>query len=192
MKLIYLTEANLKDRLFIKDLVHNYKFSLDENVVMAHAPFGGTVRDTRFVTKRISTLLSETLVYNNAFNVEQRGLVKPVAGGLAVNVGLIEQLVAPIHLVILGPVAAGADGPELIDPLALVEALRHQLSVDEVIVFTSNPLSPLGRKNTLIEQRQQVEELAQVYDEEKEALELAYRLRPARLASPVTYAQSSS
>ncbi len=190
MKLLYLTESNLRDRLFIQDLVHNFKYELSEDVLLVHAPFGGTVRDTRFVTKRISTLLSETLVYNNAFTIEQRDLVKVSEEGMQVNVEMIPKLVAPINLLILGPVAKGPDGPVIIDSIELVEALRSQLSIEETIVFPANGLSPLGRKNTVITDQEQVLELKKAYDEESEALELAYRLRPAKLASPVTYSNS--
>ena len=189
IRLLYLTETNLRDRLFIKDMVHNFTYPLEEKVLLLHAPFGGTVRDTRFVTKRLSTLLSETMVYNNAFAAEQRGLFVPQADGYGVHVKLIEQLLAPINLLIVGPVVAGSAGPELADPLALVAAARRALPIQETIVFTDHPLSPLGQKKVLIEEQAQIEELAQVYDEEVEALRLAHRLRPALLASPANYAQ---
>ena len=47
------------------------------------------------------------MVYNNAFTIEQRDIVKLTDKGMQVNKSLIEQLVAPINLLILGPVAKG-------------------------------------------------------------------------------------
>ena len=187
MKLLYLSEANLKDRLFIKDLVHNYKYSLEQKAILVHAPFGGTVRDTRFVTKRISTLLSETMVYNNAFGAEQRGLITHSEGGLRVKTELIEKLLAPINLLILGPQVQVDSEVELLDPMDMLEALRSSLPIEETMVFTDNSLSPLGRKNLIIESEEQILELKKIYDEESSALDLALKLGPARLASPVTY-----
>ncbi|MEM9984040.1 MAG: hypothetical protein AAF804_03000 [Bacteroidota bacterium] len=189
MKLLYLSEANLKDRLFIKDLVHNYKYPLEQKAILVHAPFGGTVRDTRFVTKRISTLLSETMVYNNAFGAEQRGLITRSEAGLRVKTELIERLLAPINLLILGPQVQGDSEVELLDPLDMLEALRSSLRIEETIVFTDNSLSPLGRKNLIIESEEQILELKRIYDEESSALDLALKLGPARLASPVTYSK---
>lgn len=189
MKLIYLTHANLADNLFIKDLVHNFKYELDTKVLMLHAPFGEALRDTRFVTKRLSTLFSETMTYNNAFMANQRGFFVPTeAGDYHVNVKLIDQLLRPINLLIVGPIVDGPAGEELADPLALFGAARRSLPIDEVIVFPSNPMSPLGRKKPLVESQEQVKELVGVYEEEADAIRLAHRLRPAVLASPVNYA----
>ncbi len=189
MKLIYLTRQNLEDNLFIKDLVHNFKYPLDTKVLMLHEPFGAALRDTRFVTKRLSTLFSETMTYNNAFMAQQRGLFQGLDdGGFRVNTGLIERLLAPINLLIVGPIIDGPTGEAWADPLAMLEAARRDLPIDETIVFTGNPMSPLGRKKPFIDSQGKVDELADIYEEETPALHLAHRIRPATLASPVNYA----
>jgi hypothetical protein len=190
MKLIYLTQANLRDNLFVRDLVHNFKYPLSTKVLMLHEPFGETLRDTRFVTKRISTLFSETMTYNNAFMAGQRGLMRQQPDGTyAANVPLIEQLLAPINLLILGPIVVGAQGEVHADALALFAAARSSLPIDEVLLFPSNPMSPLGRKRPLVDTDAVADELVEVYEEETAAIRLAQRLRPAVLASPVNYAQ---
>jgi hypothetical protein len=189
MKLLYLTRQNLEDNLFIKDLIHNFKYPLETKVLMLHEPFGSAPRDTRFVTKRLSTLFSETMTYNNAFMAQQRNLFqRQDDGGYHVNVKLIERLLTPINLLIVGPIIDGPSGDTMADPLALLEAARRDLPIDEVILFTSNPMSPLGRKKPLIDSQAKVDELSGVYEEESPALHLAHHLRPATLASPVNYA----
>ena len=186
MKLLYLTETNLRDRLFIRDLVSNFK--LDEKAILIHDAFGGTVRDTRFVTKRISALMSESMIYNNAFSAEQRNLFSyNEAGDLVVNKSFLETLLPPIQLLIIGPVLKVNGEIQVAEALDLVAAARRDLPISETIVFTGNPLSPLGSKNATIANQEEADKLIGVYEEEKPAIEMAMKLYPARLASPMTY-----
>jgi hypothetical protein len=187
VKLLYLSESNLRDRLFIKDLVHNFGFA--EKAILIHDSFGGTVKDTRFVTKRISALLSESMIYNNAFSADQRNLVHREAGRMRVDTGLIHRLFPPIQLLILGPVIRGETGPELADPLEMLEATRNAFDIEEVILFTANPMSPLAGKREIVRDEADRERLLSVYEEEAAAIELAHRFRPAWIASPQNYAQ---
>ncbi|MCB0841392.1 MAG: hypothetical protein KDD99_32205 [Bacteroidetes bacterium] len=186
MKLLYLTETNLRDRLFIRDLVSNFK--LEEKAILIHDTFGGTIRDTRFVTKRISALMSESMIYNNAFSAEQRDMFSfDNDDNLLVNSPFIDKLLPTIQLLIIGPVIKKAGESQLIHALELVKASRQQLPVSETIVFTDNPLSPLGAKNAIISNQSEAEKWTGVYEEEKNAIQLALELYPARLASPMNY-----
>ena len=185
MILLYLSETQLRDRLFIKDFVHNYRVS--GKAILIHDSFHDTVSDTRFVTKRLSSLLSEAMVYNNAFSSDQRTFFHPVADGYQLNMELVSHLLSPIQLLILNPVMRIKDKPTLVDPLKLVQAVRVSTEVSELITFTDNPLSPLGRKGEVLSKEEDVKRLLGVYEEEKASIELAYTLRPARLASPSQY-----
>ncbi|MDX2248760.1 MAG: hypothetical protein SF052_18380 [Bacteroidia bacterium] len=188
MKLLYITEANLRDRLFIRDLVFSYK--LKDKAILIHDTFGGTVRDTRFVTKRISAMLSETMVYNNAFSADQRNLFSlKESGNMEIDAEKIHKLLETVQLLIIGPVIKKGDSTELADPLQMVEVTRTYLDISDMIVFTSNPLSPLGAKNIRIETDADLEKMITVYEEESAALRLAHRLRPARITSPANYSQ---
>lgn len=154
---------------------------------MIHDTFGGTVKDTRFVTKRISALLSECMVYNNAFSADQRGLIKSGETGLSVNTELITQLFPPIQLLILGPVLKGPEGPILADPLEMLAATRNAFDIEEVILFTDNPMSPLAGKKEIVTGEADQSRLLQVYEEEATAINLAHQFRPAMIASPLNY-----
>lgn len=187
MKLLYLTEANLRDRLFVKDLVANYK--LTEKALLIHDTFGGTVKDTRFVTKRLSALLSEFMVFNNAFSADQRNFFTQSSEGfMELNLDLIHKIIQPIQLLLIGPVIKVNGTAQLADPIAMVQAARQALDISETIVFTANPMSPLGAKNAVIDQSEDVEKWLASYEEERASLELAHLLRPARLSSPMNYA----
>lgn len=189
MKLLYLSEANLRDRLFVKDLVHNFK--LEEKAILIHDTFGQTVKDTRFVTKRLSALFSETMVYNNAFSADQRNFFTQSTDGLMeLNVPLIEKLLPPIQLLLIGPVMKIEGSPQLADPIAMLQAARHTLDISETILFVDNPMSPLGAKNLVLDSEEELQKYLGIYEEEKTALELAFRLRPAKLSSPTKFAKS--
>lgn len=189
MKLIYLSEANLRDRLFVRDLVFNYK--TQEKALLLHASFGGTVSDTRFVTKRLSALYSEAMVYNNAFPAGQRNFFQHTAEGqLKVDTERIQGLLQTIQMLIISPIMPDASGnDELVDPLQLLQAARYAFGVEEVLVFPDNPMSPLASKKPLINEAAEVERLRAVYEEESSSLERALQLRPARLVSPQNYGQ---
>jgi len=190
VKLLYLSEANLQDRLFIKDLVHNFKFGLEEEVILLHAPFGGTTRDTRFVTKRISSLFSETLVYNNAFSGDQRKIFsRNEAGQFQLNTALIQSLVGPINLLIIGPIIHTEQGPTLAEPLEMVRSVQQAFDIASPILFTDNPMSPLANKKPMIQVQADVDQWIKAYEEEQHSLDFALKLSPAQLASPVNYAK---
>ncbi|MEO0473938.1 MAG: hypothetical protein AAF206_30290 [Bacteroidota bacterium] len=188
MKILYLSEANLRDRLFIRDLVNGFKG--DEKYLVLHDTFGGTVSDTRFVTKRLSALMSESMVYNNAFSGDQRNFFSRNAEGLIdMNVDLIHKLMEVVQVLLIGPIITENGEAALGDPMELVQTARTLLEADELIVFTENPMSPLATKRELIDTAEDVDRLMKVYDEEKTSIELALSLRPARLVSPSNFAQ---
>ena len=185
VRLIYLSEANLRDRLFIKDFVHN--FALKEKAILFHEPFGPKVADSRFVTKRISALLSETGVYNNAFSADQRNLFQPTAEGVKFHTAEAVRLLPHIQLLIIGPVGNSEIGPQLLDPMMMIRQARKELEISDVLVFTDNPLSPLAGKRVLIESEADVAQWSAVYEEESPALKRAFSLSPAYLCSPTNY-----
>jgi hypothetical protein len=179
MKLLFLSEANLRDRLFVQNFVFNLK--LDEKAIIILDSFGGTVKDTRFVTRRISSLLSEAMVYNNAFTADQRGFFFRENDVLKGNWPLIDELMVPIQAMVFGPVLKGPEGPQLADPLDILAAVRGHYEISETFVFVTNPMSPLGAKRAMVESEADIVPLLAVYEEEKASIDLALKLSPARL-----------
>lgn len=186
VKLLYLSETNLRDRLFVKDFVNG--FSSNGKSLLIHSPLGDSVPDTRFASKRISSLLSESMVYNNAFSADQRGFFKIENGHIQVNVPLIKELLTPIQLLILAPIVNQEGQLKVFDPVILLLKAREVLNTDETIVFSENPLSPIGTQNITVKTGEEKSSLIKTYEEEKNTIEIAYRLRPARIASPKTFA----
>ncbi len=183
MKLIYLSEANLRDRLLIRDLVFNFKSP--EKALVIHESFDGSIRDTRFVTKRLSSLFSEAMVYNNAFSADQRDLVKrDEAGQLIIKTSTLLSLIDPIQMIILGPVIKENGDAGLIEGEELLRATRQQMDFSELLLFPDNVLSPLAGKAALMDGEDIYQELLAVYEEERESLDRAMRFRPSRIVSP--------
>lgn len=189
VKLLFVSETNLRDQFFIQDFVHNFGFSAAEKALLVHAPFGQTLRDTRFVTRRFSSLLSEAMVYNSAFMARQRELVQQgPSGDYRVKAALIQELLHPLQLLIIGPEIGGEDGPRLDPGPGIVQALRQAFAVEEVLLFPAHGLSPLAQGRPLIRSAADISPLLTLYEEEAEVLNRAVQLAPARIVSPVNYA----
>lgn len=184
VQLIFLSEANITDRMFVRDFVHNFKF---QQSITVHAPAEDLLK-TRMLTKRISSLLSDTVTYNRAFSGDQRGLVKELDGKLNIEKSKVDPLLEHVQTLIIGPIALKDGEAVIIDPMKLVLHLRELYGVEEIITFSDNPLSPLVAKKPLITSQEEVDKWLIAYEEEKEALRRALQLRPARLSSPVNYA----
>lgn len=169
----------------IRDLVHN--FPTGEKIILLHEAFSGTIPDTRFVTKRLSALFSEQMVYNNAFSSDQRELIYRKDTGLTLNKALITQLFAHIQLLILNPIVSTDSGPLLDDPQEITQFLRTELAIEHLVLFPDNPLSPLATKHPSIHTEEDLAYWKPLYEEEAQTLERAFQLAPAQIVSPSTY-----
>ena len=187
MKLVFLSEENLRSREFIINLVHNFSFG--DQYILLHDAFGGTVRDTRFVTKRISSLLSESMVVNNAFSGDQRNILELKEGLLHFRTEYVTQLLEQLQMFILNPIATTPEGPALQPAEKVIQVIRNQLPIDEVLVFPDNGQSPLGNEKQLMDSTADYDRLVRIYEEEDAALQRALRLRPTTIVSPVNYAK---
>jgi hypothetical protein len=184
MQLLFVTEANLRDRLFVKDLVHNFKFQGGDKALLIHEAPGGSA-PARALGKYLSALFSECMVVNLVFAAGQRDLFVREETGFRVQADRIGALLEPVQLLIISPVIQD----EPVPALELFEAARAALPAGQVTVFPGNPMSALaGRQRQPVLGEQDRDRLLGLYEEERPAIELAYRLRPATLASPVNYA----
>ena len=189
MKLLYLSADNLRNGPFIKDLVYNFK-KVGKSIIL-HDHFG-KVADTRFVTKRISALMSEEMILNNAFSGDQRQIFTTTAGALALRMDFIHKSLETVDLVLLNALGL-ADG-ELVslDPLRVLDALRLALDIEEVYIFPKNARSPLVAQRRLFTSVDEIAPFRPVYEEEANALALAERLLPAVLAAPGNFLNATT
>lgn len=190
MKLLYISQENLKNQNFIKLLVSNFK--PEDTAILLHESFGDKAGDTRFVTKRISSLLSDNYIPNNAFSGDQRGIlsVGPDGKSPRLRTAFLNKMMQGLPVLVLNCLTQGDVEPSEAEPLEVARLIRSEFPVKETVVFTQNPLSPLGTKGETITTQADLDRLLALYEEEKGSLELAMKLAPARIASPTNFSQS--
>lgn len=183
MKLFYFSQENLKNSLFIKEFVSAYH-QVKGKALLVHAPFG-SLPDTRFVTKRISSVLSEVLIVNNSISGDQKKVLQVSPdGSLDLRRSVLDRQFQMVDLVVMNPIAQGPEGPILVDGLELVRLLRTTFETGAPVLFTRNTKSPLTRESVEVEQATDIAPLLELYEEEKTALENALALAPAVISTP--------
>lgn len=185
MQLLYLSRENLKDQHFIRELVHSFK--QDAKVLLLHDHFGKSLSDTRFVTKRISSLVSDTNIVTNAFSGDQRSIIQVVDGEIKIKETLIKELLQNIQLLILNPI--GISGEEAVEVSVpdLIKKFREELQPSELIMFAANSLSPMGNSRPVIDGEEDYQRLLASYEEEKDLLDRAMKMAPTVLATPKNF-----
>lgn len=178
MYLLYLSEKNLRNKSFIIDLVHHFK--PPGKGILLHDRFG-SIADTRFVTKRISALLSEGMIVNQPLSGDQRNLLKQAEGGIKFNQTLTQDLFKVMDLLVMNTILPGA---ATADPLEVIPSIRSAYPDIELILFPDNSKSALTAEAKRIYNTLDAENLFPVFEEEKETLERASTLAPVMIASP--------
>jgi hypothetical protein len=183
MKLVYLSAGNLRNSNFIKDLVYHYK-PLGKSILL-HEGFG-SIQDTRFVTKRISALMSEEMIVNNGWSGDQRGILKRTEEGIQVNADFLHSCFETVDLVVLNPIVLAGDEVNLAGGLEVARALRAALALEATHLFPENLRSPLAteRHDLGLDAAERLASLKQVYEEEATALNNALALLPSILSTP--------
>jgi hypothetical protein len=184
MKLLYLSAENLRSTPFIKDLVWNYK-QVGKSIIL-HDHFG-SIGDTRFVTKRISALMSEEMITNNAISGDQRGIFQESESGIAVRKDFLEQALQNVSLLVMNPLGASGENTAILDPLAVALQLRSAWDLEHIHVFPRNSRSPMVISVKALQTMDDLEPLRAVYEEESLTLANAERLLPVILGSPSNF-----
>jgi hypothetical protein len=176
--LIYLSKANLLDRLFCKDFFAQMGKRPTMPYLILHANTGTTAEHAHFVSKRVAALLSEQLVTAMALPAPQLGLFG--ADAALVNAPRLHKSWDQLSAVVTQPY-----GPqdEPLPVATLLQNLRRQLQVSEVWLFPHNPLSALSLEAPLVTNTEAHSRLLAAYPEEADVLQLALALAPARICN---------
>ncbi len=189
MKLFYFTSDNLRNSFFIKEFVSAY-YKVEGKAILVHAPFN-SMHDTRFVTKRISSLLSDVLVVNNAISGDQKRILSLEGKeNILVRKGELQRQLKMVDLLVMNTIAADDKEPIWINSLRLVQKLQEVFQVETPMLFTKNSKSPLAQEYVRINQAKDIESLLAVYEEERIALEHAAALAPSIIGSPNLFGNS--
>ena len=181
MKLIFLSADNLRNGPFIKDLVYHFKDV--GKCILLHEHFG-SVADTRFVTKRISALMSEEMILNNAFSGDQRGIFVQSANGVSLRHDFLQAALETVDLLVLNALGLADEAVQPLDALQALAQLRTAFDVQEVHLFPKNARSHLVAQRRHILDAAEIAPLRELYEEEADALDRALQLLPVVLAAP--------
>lgn len=180
--LVYLSGKNVQDDIFLKDL--SASFSWKRPVIIIHDSQHSEPADISFQTKRISGHLSEALVANVPVSGNQRGLLKLEGSKYSIRKDLLQQWFQMAPALVTN---ALLDSGGKADLMLLLSDLKEQLSVQELILFPDNPLSPLGAMAERIESKTRIAELLNLYPEEQNVLNLAEALLPVHIRTARVY-----
>lgn len=185
MNLLFLSQANLRDTFFMKSLVAGWK--LKGPSILLHDHFGRSAADTRFVTKRISAMLSENLIVNNAFSGEQRGIFTQTDQAVTLNEAILRKAFDTVSLFITNPLVSHGNEVAAAPPSTILQLLHRSFAPEQVFLFPSNSKSPLGADRTRVNSEEDLIRLLALYEEEAEVLQHAWSVAPAVLASPSNF-----
>ncbi|MBX3102103.1 MAG: hypothetical protein KF690_06325 [Bacteroidetes bacterium] len=174
--LIFLSRANLADRLFCKDFFAQMGRVGPRKALILHDNTGTTPEDAHFASKRISAQLSEQMVTAMAMPAAQRKLFP--AGGF--NTALVHTTWQQLDVVVSQLITPDALQPAAVQLIPLAAAALH---IPEVWLFASNPLSALGLEAPLVNDAATHARLAAAFPEELATLDLALAVAPARICN---------
>jgi hypothetical protein len=188
MKLLYLTSDNLRNTPFVKELVYHYK-DVGKSIIL-HDHFG-SVSDTRFVTKRVSALLSEESITNNAVFGDQRSILRETAFGILIRQDLLQRLLETVDVLVLNALCLADQKVKTIDPIAVAQQLRLAFGLETIHLFARNSRSPMVAMPRHVMMPSDTSSLLEAYEEEAAVLHAASRLSPAVIGSPSNFMEPS-
>lgn len=187
MILIYIHSLALHDEIFLQEFSNTFK-NLKEKTLILHGFHENESKESIwFQTKRLSAHLSEMMITNNAFSGEMRDLIKLNNNEVVFDSKKINKLFEIVQVVILNSVVKVNDKLEKINIENVVKSSTQFWDFSQKLVFTQNPLSPLGNSIYKIENEQDKEAILKVYPEESETINLAYDLKPSFICSSKNY-----
>ena len=183
MKLFYLTRANLMDKVFIHDFA--FHFPQKTKAIILHDLFGTTPEDTQFVSKRLSAVLSESMIVNFPVSGNQRNLLSGNPGTPAVKAEIIHKAFETVSVFISNRLISNNES-EGANAAFLLDFLKKEFSTEEILFFPSNSRSAMNLSPISIGSLADREKALSVFEEEREIIELTFQLRPAKIVSPST------
>jgi len=184
MQLIYLSRKNVSDDIFLKDFSHNFRF-LTPALVLYDSPFQ-SLTETCFIGKRISSFLSDQMIVNISVSGHQRNLLSLEGQVLSLRLDLIQNWWKTVPVVIMNTVSANE---KIENGSDIIRMLIQLLNPDHTVIFTDNPLSPLGASDEVYVDSSRLSGLMDIYPEEKTVLTLAQGLLPVSIRTPKVYSR---
>jgi hypothetical protein len=182
LTLIYLPEQPARDKLFMRDFFKNYP-QLPYKSLLLHDAGVSNPEVARYASKRLSANLSEYMVPNHMRSGDERNLITSNGSGFAVKEALFRKMYRMVHAIVMNPIIGSNGQAQMAQPAEMLQALRQQLPVEQVLLFPENPKSLLGNEPHYLADAAEYERLMGIYPEEANTLKLAHALAPSYIVA---------
>ncbi len=183
INLLILQENTVKDDYFLKNLADNLVNRKNKFLIL-HEPLQNNKVETWFYTKRISAKLSESMVANVPFSAEHKSLFRFINDEFHANQELFHKNFQMLNTIVIN----GVFNNQIIDINILIDSIKKIMEIDNMILFTLNPLSPLAAINPIkLETKEELEKYKKIYPEEQKTLDIAGSFLPIFISNPQSF-----
>ena len=175
MNIAYLSEKQVFNEYFLKNLADNLSKTQSQFIVIHHSKFQN-ITDIRFQTKRISTYFNEVGYHNLAFSGDQRNIFQTNNQDFSTRKDLLDSFLLVSNCLILNSLCNSNAGVYLEEAVFFVKEIQAQFEVSYTIVFPENPRSLLGSHCESGITAEKSKYLQQIYPEEAHIIQCANSL----------------
>lgn len=184
MHLFILQNHQIKDRLFLRQWSSTLA-QLKSPCVIMYEVENPEIEALRFVGKRLAALLNEAMIPAVACTGDQKSIFTMDKNEkLILNNIKLNELLSQAQCVVLGALVSTTNGTVRLQPNQYLPVFTASGEFTDRHVFVQHELSPLGTPRRHIVDPHEIEELMQLYVEEKDTLDLAMYCLPCIVSGP--------
>lgn len=185
VNILLIQEHSARDDYFLKNLAESLA-ATKEKFLIFHQPINANKVETWFYTKRISAKLSESMIGNLPFSADLKNIFFLEENQLTANKEIFFKNLHLLQAIVINSVFKDT----FIEFPRLLETIDSLFEIQNKMLFTQNPLSPLGATEPIfINSLEQILHYRNIYPEEKLTLNLAETFMPIYLGNPQSLAK---
>ncbi len=183
INVLLIQENSAKDDYFLKNLAENLVL-LNNKFLIIHQPINDNKVESWFYTKRISAKLSESMVGNLPFSADHKSIFKQLDNQLVANKNLFYKNFQLLNVLVLNSIFQN----HIINIQDLIQSLKSFFEIQNIILFTQNPMSPLAATDPIsLQSNDNLNYYQNIYPEEFKTFEFAKDFLPIHLANPQSF-----
>ena len=141
-----------------------------------------------YVSKKISSGLSEQMIPNNALPVGQTQHLKLEGESAILDSARIERQLQNVYMLVINPVALQKGEETVLGTPTWLPAIRRAYPKARIQLFPDNPDSAIGMNKPTIDKPEDIQTLLEAFPEEQRILELAASIAPAQIVLATNFA----
>lgn len=183
INILFIQENSLKDDYFLKHLADNL-VKIQNKFLIVHEPVHQNKVETWFYTKRVSAKLSESMVGNLPFSAEHKSIFKFNNHQIEANQEIFYKNFQLLNVLVLN----GVFHDRIINIQEIYTHLKKILEIQNIFLFTQNPLSPLASNEPLLlHSNDNLIYYQNIFPEETKTFEFAKDFMPIYLVNPQSF-----